>query len=48
MIRVGPENRMPLDPYKNVTKNAAPKGRIRVGWVAELFFQSFFIFLLIQ
>ena len=44
MVRVDAANRMSTIPYKIATKNAAPKGRVRVGWVAELFFQSFFIF----
>ena len=44
MIRVDAANRMSLDPEQNCHEKMAPKGRIRVGWVAELFFQSFFIF----
>jgi len=35
---------MPIDRHETATKqNAAPKGRIKSGWIAELFYKSFLL-----
>jgi hypothetical protein len=38
---------MPTDPHKPATKeNAAPKGRIKSEWIAELFLQKLFVIMI--